>query len=94
MFVVVYSVLDRQSFNSIRLKWITEISHHCPGVPFIIVGNKVDVPVFAREVAYEKACALGVYETSAKTGENVKSLYYYSLFWSLEGEVKRKCLIS
>jgi cell division control protein 42 len=24
-------------------QWVPEISHHCPGVPFLLVGNKIDL---------------------------------------------------
>ena len=25
-----------------RAKWVPEIVHHCPGVPFLLVGTKAD----------------------------------------------------
>lgn len=44
VFLVVYSVIDRQSFDNIESKWVTDIKEKGdPGVPFIIVGNKVDL---------------------------------------------------
>ena len=28
---------------TIYLQWIPEITHHCPGIPFLIVGTQVDI---------------------------------------------------
>jgi len=42
-FVLAFSVISRVSFQNIAAKWIPEITHHCPGVPFILVGLKSDL---------------------------------------------------
>lgn len=43
VFVLCFSVANRESFEHIRDKWHPEISHHCPGVPVILVGTKLDL---------------------------------------------------
>jgi small GTP-binding protein len=43
VFVLTYSVVDPSSLETVRTKWHPEISNHCPGVPFILVGTKLDL---------------------------------------------------
>jgi len=43
VFLVEFSIVDPVTFDSVRNKWYPEISHHCPGVPWLLVGNKVDL---------------------------------------------------
>jgi len=43
VFLVCYSITSPSSFENISAKWYPEISHHCPNVPIIIVGTKLDM---------------------------------------------------
>ena len=43
VFLVCFSVVCPNSFDRIQEKWYPEISHHCPGVPIVLVGNKIDL---------------------------------------------------
>eukprot|EP00924_Labyrinthula_sp_SR-Ha-C_P005201 maker-scaffold_1-snap-gene-24.17-mRNA-1 protein AED:0.24 eAED:0.24 QI:219/1/1/1/1/1/3/74/211 len=44
VFLVVYSVIDRESFDNVESKWVKDIKEKGEkDVPFIIVGNKVDI---------------------------------------------------
>ncbi|XP_039878975.1 cell division control protein 42 homolog [Simochromis diagramma] len=36
-----FSVVSPSSFKNITEKWVPEISHHCPGTPFLLVGTQV-----------------------------------------------------
>ena len=38
-----FSVISPSSFENVRSKWYPEISHHAPGVPFLLVGTKIDL---------------------------------------------------
>jgi len=42
-FLVVFSITSRNSFNNIKAKWLPEIAHHAPGIPWILVGTKKDL---------------------------------------------------
>lgn len=41
--LVCFSVDNPLSLDNVYDKWVPEISHHCPGVPFILVGLKTDL---------------------------------------------------
>jgi cell division control protein 42 len=43
VFLVCFSVASVASFENVREKWLPEIRHHCPEVPFILVGTKTDL---------------------------------------------------
>lgn len=41
--LTVANVRSRASFENVKSKWLPEIRHHAPGVPFILVGTKIDL---------------------------------------------------
>uniref|UniRef100_A0A7R9U544 Uncharacterized protein n=1 Tax=Pinguiococcus pyrenoidosus TaxID=172671 RepID=A0A7R9U544_9STRA len=43
VFLVCFSIVSPSSFENVRAKWLPEIMHHAPGVPFLLVGTKVDL---------------------------------------------------
>lgn len=43
MFVVCFSVGDKDSFDNIRTKWIPELRQYRPKTPFILVGTQCDL---------------------------------------------------
>ena len=42
-FLICFSLVSPASFENVRAKWATEISLNAPGVPFILVGTKMDL---------------------------------------------------
>merc|ERR1712087_507649 len=43
VFLVCTSIINQDSFESIKTKWIPEIEHHCPDAAYIVVGTKIDL---------------------------------------------------
>lgn len=43
VFLVAFSLISRTSFENVKTKWYPELKHHCPGVPMLLVGTKVDL---------------------------------------------------
>lgn len=43
VFLMVFSVVNPASFENVKAKWFPEVSHHCPGTPILLIGNKTDL---------------------------------------------------
>jgi Ras-related C3 botulinum toxin substrate 1 len=43
VFLLCFSVLSQSSYENISAKWHPEIYHHCPDIPIILVGTKIDL---------------------------------------------------
>eukprot|EP01125_Pyxidicula_operculata_P018260 TRINITY_DN648_c0_g1_i1.p1 TRINITY_DN648_c0_g1~~TRINITY_DN648_c0_g1_i1.p1 ORF type:complete len:190 (+),score=24.58 TRINITY_DN648_c0_g1_i1:88-657(+) len=43
VFLVCFSVVNPASFDNVRSKWYPEVSHHCPNVPIVLTGTKIDL---------------------------------------------------
>lgn len=43
VFVMCFSIISYPSFQNISDKWYPEIYRHCPDVPIILVGTKIDL---------------------------------------------------
>ncbi|XP_049322956.1 ras-related protein Rac1-like [Astyanax mexicanus] len=42
VFIICFSISDPTSYDNVKLKWYPEVSHHCPNVPFLLVGTKME----------------------------------------------------
>ena len=43
IFLLCFSVISPSSYENVREKWVGEVKHHCPNVPFLIVGTQRDL---------------------------------------------------
>ena len=55
VFLLCFSVVNPNSFANVADKWAPEIEHHCPGVPKILVGTKLDLRDSETDVERLKA---------------------------------------
>jgi Ras-related protein Rab-2A len=75
---IVFDKTNRQSFYNIG-KWFKEVYDQVGQIPLILIGNKIDLP--DQQVSMEEAKALAdkyntlYFETSAKSGESVESVF-------------------
>ena len=92
--IIVYSIVDSDSFNHID-QWLNEIkTQTSPDIKIFIIGNKNDLAK-SRKIKYEKAekfCqerGLDYFiETSAKSGDNVIFTFAYAANLLLEESLK------
>jgi len=43
IFIICFSVVNPASLENVKSKWIPELKHHAPNVPYILVGTKLDL---------------------------------------------------
>ena len=43
VFLVCFSIAHPCSFENVQEKWVPEIKHHCPNIPFLLVGTQADL---------------------------------------------------
>ena len=79
--LIVYDISKRSSFENIA-SWIEDCKNSSPkSVLMVLVGNKADLDSEKREISYEEGKELAekydilFFETSAKTGQNVKEVF-------------------
>lgn len=88
VFLICFALDTGVSFENIRNKWYPEIQHHAPGVPFIIVGTKLDLRNDSKpgaeakfvskaqgEALKEELKAFKYLECSARTQEGLKQVF-------------------
>lgn len=73
--ILVYDITDYLSFQQI-FKWINIIQEHMPFKPVLLIGNKIDLPMYRRISTEDGANLAAEYnflftEASAATGVNV-----------------------
>eukprot|EP01028_Stygiella_incarcerata_P009190 TRINITY_DN42_c0_g1_i1.p1 TRINITY_DN42_c0_g1~~TRINITY_DN42_c0_g1_i1.p1 ORF type:complete len:239 (+),score=58.39 TRINITY_DN42_c0_g1_i1:71-787(+) len=89
--VVVFSTVDRKSFENVR-SWFSKVGEECPeSIPVVLVQNKIDrieEAVFTPEEAENLAAELGVglFRTCVKTNSNVNQVFEY-----LVSDFLKKC---
>ncbi|MFQ6126192.1 MAG: Rab family GTPase [Candidatus Heimdallarchaeota archaeon] len=76
---IVFDITQRSSFEKLDY-WYNEVYINCGAIPYIIVGNKLDLEAdrsvsIGEATTYAASNGLKYIETSAKTGENVSELF-------------------
>ena len=77
IFIVCFSIINPASFGNVKTRWLPELKHYNPGVPFILVGTMADLKEngITRRQGEELAREIGAVkyiECSAICLENVR----------------------
>ena len=64
IFIVCFSLVNRQSLKAVIRKWVPEIRHHCKTAQILLVGTKLDL--------YEDKAVLEDMANAKARGETVK----------------------
>jgi len=83
IFLVVFSVDSEASYSNVKTKWVPELKHYSPDIPYVLVATKVDLRqsnqnamsgAKGQQLANEIG-ALAYLECSARTNTNVKGVF-------------------
>lgn len=97
-----FSVDNKDSLENVQAKWMPEIQHFCPNVPYLLIATKKDLrsdPVGAvvstvkPEAGKSTASTIGAYdylECSAKTREGVRDVFITATRAALQKKKKKK----
>jgi len=77
-FLLCFSIVNPASFENIRAKWYTEVAHHCPGVPIILVGTKLDLrdDPDTKQKLHERRLAPITYMQGCQMAKEIKAIQY------------------
>jgi len=84
-FILCFALNNPESFTNVKEKWMPEIREHCPGVPVVLVGTKLDLRTetnakecISTETGKQLAKEIGAaayIECSARTQQNLKTVF-------------------
>ncbi|KAJ5072106.1 hypothetical protein M0811_09486 [Anaeramoeba ignava] len=79
VFLICFSLISPSSFESVRDKWIPEIQHFCPKVPFVLVGLKLDLRDDQDTIMEleEKGLSPISYQQGMGMAEEIKAVTYW-----------------
>ncbi|KAF0379024.1 Cell division control protein 42 [Gigaspora margarita] len=69
VFLICFSVASPASFENVKDKWLPEVHHHCPGIPYLIVGTQIESrndPLVIEKLSRQK-----MRPVTLKQGENL-----------------------
>jgi len=70
IFLICFSVINPISLENVKEKWLPEVTHHCPNVPIILVGTKIDMREDAGQI--EKLKKQGLKPVTFEEGDAIK----------------------
>ena len=78
VFLMCFGIDSPAAFENIRAKWWPEVSHHCPGIPLILVGLKLDLRDDKKTIQElsEKKLAPITYEQGMQMAKEIGALKY------------------
>jgi Ras-related C3 botulinum toxin substrate 1 len=85
VFLITFALNSLTSFENVKAKWVSEVQHYAPGVPFLLIGTKSDVRDKASskdiittqqgEALKEELKAFKYLECSALTQRGLKQVF-------------------
>ena len=64
VFLVCFSLVDKDSLDNVKSIWIPEIRHHNPKTPIILVGTKKDLRTLALKNQTRNSTVINSHEVS------------------------------
>jgi len=75
IFVVMFSLINPSSLESVKLRWYPEIRHYCPEASILLVGTKMDLRKSDSEIAVHKKFRPISTHEGEKVAKQIKAKY-------------------
>lgn len=78
VFLILFSIGSRVSFNNVKQTWVPEVSHHCPNVPIVIVGTNshLRTPSVVRDGEKKQNVKIVSYEEGDQLAKSMGAFSY------------------
>ena len=78
VFVICFSITSPNSFEQVKLKWYPEIKDHCPNVPILLIGTKIDLREDTTTISQlmEKGLAVISYQQGSILANEIGAIKY------------------
>jgi len=78
IFLLCFSLVNPYSFENVKETWLPELRHHCPNVPIILVGTKLDLRDDEKTIAeLQKSNQAPITtEQGQKLAQEIKAIKY------------------
>jgi Ras-related C3 botulinum toxin substrate 1 len=79
--LILFSVMDRDSFDNVTKRWVPELRFHCPKVPILLVGTKIDLRAdekMKKGIA-EKGKPMVTRNEGLKVSKDIGALGYFEI---------------
>mmetsp|Transcript_41674 Transcript_41674/g.36864 ORF Transcript_41674/g.36864 Transcript_41674/m.36864 type:complete len:190 (+) Transcript_41674:77-646(+) len=99
VFLLCYSVISKASYENCENRWMPELRHHCPNIPIVLVGTKIDIreednpnhlPSSEGPKLAKKLGAVSYVECSSKCMTNVNQVFDAGIRSVLNPKKKKK----
>ena len=78
VFIICFSITSPKSFENVKAKWVIEIKDHCPNVPFLLVGTKIDLreDTTTTSALSERGLAVISYQQGSQLANEIGAIKY------------------
>ncbi len=77
VFILCFSVIREESFSALPSKWLTELKHHAPDVPILLVATQIDLREDRDQILLNKGGSIITTEEGKKMAENIGAVNYF-----------------
>ncbi|RIB21135.1 rho family small GTP binding protein cdc42 [Gigaspora rosea] len=103
--LVCFSVTSPASLENVKEKWFSEVRHHCPGIPYLIVGTLIELrddPLVVEKLSRQgitleqgenlaqELGAIKYVECSVFTSKSVDNVFYEALVAALKFPIRKR----
>eukprot|EP00877_Chromochloris_zofingiensis_P002737 jgi/Chrzof1/12464/Cz06g35090.t1 len=89
--IMVFDVTRKVTYKNLE-RWYDELQDHCPGIPTLIVANKIDIDyrVTDKKFGFADKHGLPFFFVSASDGTNVVQIFHTAILQGLKWKLSAK----